>query len=133
MPKIETGRGSALGEGRSPSAAETAPAAAQGAVPPTPGGNVDKGVVKGDPRKEERVLEALVNLMESALREAQRTAGAVILTFRFEDGRRRSFTYLPPLEIEVTDFAAAAVVADALASLPSRSIAEVEVEVTEEW
>jgi len=89
--------------------------------------------IKGDPRREEKVLEALVNLMENALREAQRTAGAVILTFRFEDGRRRSFTYLPPLEIEVSDFAAAAVVADALASLPRSRIVEVKVEVTEEW
>jgi hypothetical protein len=133
MPKIETARGSDLEKGRAPSAAETAPAAAQGAVPPTPGGNVVKGVVKGDPRREEGALDSLVKLMESALREAQRTAGAVVLRFRFEDGSERSISYLPPLEIEVSDFATLALVADALATLPQRLIVETRVEVTEEW
>jgi hypothetical protein len=131
MPKIETGRGSDLEEGRE-LGAETPASAARAGAPPTPGGNV-VGVIKGDPRREERVLETLVNLMEKALREAQRTAGAVVLRFRFEDGSERSITYLPPLEIEVSDFATLTLVADALATLPQRLIVETRVEATEEW
>jgi hypothetical protein len=130
MPKIETrGGSSSLEEGRE-LGAETPAAAAQAGVPPFPQGAV---VIVGDPRVNEEAFNALVVLMEKALREAQRTAGAVVLRFRFEDGSERSITYLPPLEIEVSDFAALALVADALATLPPRLIVETRVEVTEEW
>ena len=128
MPKIETAGGSDLGEGRE-LGAETPAQAAQAGVPPTPGGDI----IIGDPRVNEKAFNALVVLMEKALREAQRTAGAVVLRFRFEDGSERSITYLPPLEIEVSDFATLALVADALATLPPRLIVETRVEATEEW
>ena len=128
-------RGDALGEGGTEvgagrNASAATPSAPQEGVPPTPQGAV---VIRGDPRKEKKAFEALVSALGCALREAQKTAGAVVLCFRFEDGGERSFTYLPPLELEVTDVAALALLADAFASLLPRPIVEARVEVTEGW
>ena len=74
---IETVGGSDLEKGRVSSAA-TAPAAAQGAVPPTPRGNI----IVGDPRMDEGVFAKLVDTVVSAFFEGR--DGVVYVGFRIE-------------------------------------------------
>jgi len=104
MTKIETVGGSDLEKGRVSSAA-TAPAAAQGAVPPTPGGNV---VIVGDPRVSGELRERFID----AVREMFYQHGSVSILYYYGE-RPLDFLCIhmvaPRRSVEVDDYSHAVI------------------------